>query len=89
MANANEPSPIKVKRRPELLRQPNWKKEDRVKLLDNILMYMEDPTLGYNARGKKDLELNVLPKVSPDLEEKPMESRKLEEIVYQYYRFVL
>ena len=81
-----EPSPIKVARKPEALRQPNWKKEDREKLLDHILMYMRDPTLGYNKRGKADLEENVLPKTSPDIEENPEKSRKLEEIIYQYYR---
>jgi hypothetical protein len=81
-------SPIKVVRKPEARRQPNWNKEDRVKLLDHILMYMEDPTLGYNMRGKKDLELIVMPKVSPDIEENPEKSRKLEEIITQYYRYV-
>ena len=83
-----EPSPIKVVRKPQLMRQPNWRKEDRVKLLDHILTYMEDPTRGYNRLGKRDLEHNVLPKVSPDIEERPEESRKLEEIITQYYRCV-
>ena len=81
------PSPIKIVRRPGLTRQPNWHKDQRVKLLEHILMYMENPALGYNKYGKKDLEDNVLPKVSPDIEEKPDESRKLEEIIYQYYRY--
>ena len=86
--NMAEPSPIKVVRKPQLTRQPNWKKEERVKLLDHILMYMEDPTRGYNRLGKRDIELNVLPKVSPDIEESPEESRKLDEIITQYYRCV-
>ena len=81
------PSPIKVVRRPDLTRQPNWQKDERVKLLEHILMYMDNPALGYNKHGKKDLADNVLPKVSPDIEEKPDESRKLEDIINQYYRF--
>jgi hypothetical protein len=82
------PSPNKVSRKEGLKRQPNWTFQERKKLLEHILKNMEDPTLGRGVQGERDLELNVLPKYSPNLVEKPEESRKLEEIDAQFYRYI-
>ena len=82
------PSPIKVQRKLGMKRQPNWNYNERIRLLEHILKNMEDPTLGRSVKGTKDLELNVLPKFSPNLVEKPEESRKLDEIAAQFYRYI-
>ena len=72
------PPPIRV-----LRQQPNWGLTERIRLLDQILKFMEDPTRASDRAGltKMDLEMNVLPKVSPH--------RKLDEITAQYYRYNL
>jgi hypothetical protein len=87
--DAEAPSPIKVQRKEGLKRQPNWGKFERVKLLSHILKYMEDPTRARDRGGrtKTDLATNVLSKVSPHLAENPAESRKLDELTTQYYRY--
>ena len=85
---SQSPSPIKVSRKADAKRAPNWEKTERVKLLEHVLRYMEDPTRGYDRHGKADLRENVLHKVSPNLGENPRGSRNEEDIVYQYYRYL-
>jgi len=87
--DADTPSPIKVLRNEGMMRQPNWSKFERVKLLSHILKYMEDPTRGRDRGGvtKTDLATNVLSKVSPHLDKNPAEARKLDELTTQYYRY--
>ena len=84
--DADAPLPIKVQRTEgRMSRPPNWGKFERVKLLSHILKYMENPTR-VRDRGA-DLAINVLSKVSPHLAENPAESRKLDELTTQYYRY--
>ena len=85
---SQSPSPIKVSRKADAKRAPNWEKSERVKLLEHVLRYMEDPTRGYDRHGKADLRENVLHKLSPNLGENPRGSRNEEDIVYQYYRYL-
>lgn len=84
------PSPIKVNPNSGLRRQPNWTAKERTTLLGHVLKNMKDPTLGRGGHGKgrSDLKNNVLLKISPYHAEKPEESRNLEELVTQYYRYV-
>ena len=82
------PSPVKINWKPNAKRKPNWTHDDKVKLLDHILKYAKDPTLGRTSRGINDLELNVLPKISPDLITNPEQSRDLDSITAQFYRYV-
>ena len=85
----SSPPPIRVEREERMRRQPNWDMLDRIRLLDHVLKYMEDPTRARDKAGqtKMDMEMNVLPKVSPHLREHPLESRKLDEITAQFYRY--
>lgn len=81
------PSPIKLKQTGA--KKENWSRDQRKKLLSHIIKYMNDPTQAQEGRrGKADLRDNVLSKVSPELDEKPGQSRTLEDIVSQWYRYV-
>ena len=84
----NSPSPIKVKRGSvDQKKRPPWTKWERTKLLKFCLKYMEDPRRGNVSAGKKDIKVNVFPKVSPQWEEDPEHSRALDTIQEQYFRF--
>ena len=82
------PPQIKVHRLPTMRRAPNWTPQERVLLLDHVLKHMENPTTRPDKAGriKRDMVVNVLPKVSPELNTKPDESRKVDEILTQYYK---
>ena len=82
------PPPIKVYRQQGMKKAPSWTMFERGRLLDHILKFMEQPTVPRDKLGKRkrDMERNVLPRVSPSLAEKPLESRTLEEITVQYYK---
>lgn len=86
--SSQTPSPIKVNIT-GANRKPNWTRRERTILLEHILKNMENPTVVRGTgQGKKDLKLNVLPKVSPNLVENPDGSRTLDDLVAQYYRYV-
>ena len=82
------PPQIKVHRFSNTKRAPNWTPEEKGLLLDHVLKHMENPTTRPDKAGriKRDIVVNVLPKVSPDINTKPDESRKVDEILAQYYK---
>jgi len=83
------PSPIKLDSNSGGKRKANWTRDQRKTLLGHIIKNMDNPTVGrMGGLGKMDLEKNVLPKVSPNLDEKPDKCRSLGDIVAQWYRYV-
>ena len=69
-------------------KKANWSQYQRKKLLSHILKNMQNPTVSQKGgRGKADIRENVLPKVSPDIEETPGQSRTLDDIHDQWYRY--
>jgi hypothetical protein len=82
------PSPIQLKEETGAKKE-KWNCDQRKKLLSHIIKYMDSPTTPQSGRrGKADLRQNVLPKVSPELDENPGQSRTLDDIVSQWYRYV-
>ena len=69
-------------------RKANWDCDQRKTLLSHIIKHMKNPTLEQGRQSRRDLEKNVFPKVSPNIVEAPLESRKLEDIVRQWFRYV-
>lgn len=82
------PSPILLKEETGAKKE-KWNCRQRTKLLSHIIKYMVSPTAPQSSRrGKADLRQNVLTKVSPELDENPGQSRTLDDIVSQWYRYV-
>ena len=79
------PSPIKLNVRQDK-RRPNWTLKERIKLLTAVMLKMRRPSEAYNRHGINDIEINVSPVLSPDLNPRDPTSRPSDAYVTQYYR---